>query len=491
MRFHRRILLQVTVPAVLVGVVFLAVCLVGVWSINRLQSNRAVLLTRNIRSLQAAQQMELCLRQLRLHSLLYFMDPSPARREVVRDANHQFRDAYDKALGATLQPRERELLEKIDESYQRYHAALGQPRAGAPGGNASVADYVRWADEHPVQGLLDRCEELVQYNRQVRDQLAAESEVVSGQGRTALMLAGFLGPVGGLIGGFGVAWGLSRSITRLSVRLRDIHAELDQEVGSVRLASDTDLAELDLRLGHVLARVRDVVARVQEQQQEVLRAEQLAAVGQLAASIAHEVRNPLTSIKLLVGAALRARPAQTLTAEDLQVIHDEVGRLERKVQTLLDFARPPGAARKPCELQALVRRSLELVQARSRMQGVQTAVDLPAGPVVVHGDADQLTSVLVNLFLNALDVMPRGGTLSLSLGQAEPGSCRLTVSDTGPGIPAAVAPRLFTPFASTKPTGTGLGLSISRRVVQDHHGALTGENLPGGGARFSITLPCK
>ena len=343
MHFHRHILLQVTIPAVLVGLGFLAACLIGVGRINRLQKNRVVLLTRNVRSLQAAQEMEVRLRQLRLHSLLYVMDPSPARRSAVEEAHRQYQAAYQRAVAAAHLPKERELLEKIEASYQRYRTALEQTHDHAPVKNTDIPALLRWADAHPVRRLLDACEELVQYNREVRARLTEESEVVSDQGRTALLLLGVLGPIGGLIGGFGVAWGLSRSMTRISVRLRDIHAELDEEVGSVRLAG-ADLGQIDRRLEHVLERVRDVVARVQEQQQEVLRAEQLAAVGQLAASIAHEVRNPLTSVKLLVGAALRARPVQTLTPEDLQVIHDEVSRLERKVQTLLDFARPP----RPC-----------------------------------------------------------------------------------------------------------------------------------------------
>jgi signal transduction histidine kinase len=440
---------QVALPFVLVSLGFLAVCMIGVWSISRLQKNRAVLLTQNLRSLRAAQEMEVRLRQLRLHSLLYVMDASPERRDKVREDARQFQEAYDEAVKVAHLPRERELLEKINASYQSYLSALEKPPGRVPFDNAAIGDVLRWADAHPVQHLLDTCEELVKFNRETRSQLAEESQAVSRQGRTALVLAGVIGPIGGLIGGFGVAWGLSR--------------------------------------------------RMQEQQREVLRAEQLAAVGQLAASIAHEVRNPLTSIKLLVSAALRSESAelrgltpparQPLTVEDLHVIHDEVSRLERKVQTLLDFARPPEAVRRPCDLRTIVHRALELVRSRLRQQRVQTDLDLPETPVGVAIDPDQLTGVLVNLFLNALDVMPQGGQLSLSLRAESEGQCRLAVADTGPGIAPSVANRLFTPFASTKPTGTGLGLSICRRVVQDHGGTLTGQNRPEGGACFTITLP--
>jgi signal transduction histidine kinase len=239
----------------------------------------------------------------------------------------------------------------------------------------------------------------------------------------------------------------------------------------------------------VVIRVREVVARSQQQQQEMLRAEQLAAVGQLAASMAHEVRNPLTSIKLLVGAALRSRPPGALSAEDLRVIHDQVSRLEGKVKQLLDFARPPEAVPQPSDLRELVGHALELVRSRTEQSGVRVAVDVPEGPVVAEVDRDQFTAVLVNLFLNAADAMPHGGRLLVSLGRSPTGDVRLAVADTGTGIDAAMAGRLFTPFASTKQTGTGLGLSICRRVVRDHGGTLTGENRPEGGALFTILLP--
>jgi signal transduction histidine kinase len=439
MLLDRRILVQVTLPFVLVSMGFLGACMIGIWSLNRLQSNREVLLTQNLRSLRAAQEMEVRLRQLRLHSLLYVMDSSPTRWDKVKEDARLFQKAYNRAVEAAHLPREKELLKQIDARYQLYRAALEKPLQGVPDKNAAIGDVLTWADAHPVQHLLDTCEELVSFNRETRYQLAEESQAVSRQGRTALLLAGVIGPIGGLIGGFGVAWGLSR--------------------------------------------------RMQEQHREVLRAEQLAAVGQLAASIAHEVRNPLTSIKLLVSAALRGKPAQPLTSEDLHVIHDEVSRLERRVQTLLDFARPPEAVRRPGDLRSIVQRALDLVQSRIRQQGILTDLNLPETPMSVEADPDQLTGVLVNLFLNALDVMPHGGRLSLTLHPGPQGQCQLAVADTGPGIAAAVAERLFTPFASTKPTGTGLGLSICRRVVQDHGGTLTGNNRPEGGARFTITLP--
>jgi signal transduction histidine kinase len=485
---RRRILIQVTLPALLVGCLSLGTCVIGLWSINRLQTNRTRILSKNVRSLQAAQEMEIRLRQLRFHSFVYLMDPRPGRRRVVDEDNQQFEKSLRGARELAELPGERSLLDDIEAGYRRYRADLDQlPPARAAA--YSRDDLLRWADAHPVGHLMAPCEGLLRLNWEGMEALARESESVGQQSRGTLLFLGVLGPVGGLISGFGVAWGLSRSITRLRVRLRDASEHLDQELGSVRLTGSGDLSQLDRQLEHVVNRVREVVARSRAQQQEMLRAEQLAAVGQLAANVAHEVRNPLTSVKLLVGAALRARPPRPLSTEDLQVIHDEVARLEGKVQALLDFARPPEASREPCDLRELVERSLELVRPRVRQNNVQTEVGQPAEPVVAEVDRDQFTSVLVNLFLNALDAMPRGGRLEVTVAPLPAGGGRLTVADTGGGIPAAVANRLFAPFNSTKPTGTGLGLSICRRVVQDHGGTLAGENRREGGARFTITLP--
>jgi signal transduction histidine kinase len=433
------------------------------------------------------QQIELHLRQLRFHSFVYMIDPTRERRSLVDEDHRNFENALDRARQLASSPREHAILDTIEDGYRRYRTELDAPPKPRPV-NPSREELLKWADAHPVRHLMAPCEELLRINREAMDATAQESQALGEQSQSILLLLGILGPVGGLISGFGVAWGLSRSMTRLSVRLQDVNAHLDQELGSVQVSGVGDLAQLDLQTEQLVCKVREVIARSQQQQQEMLRAEQLAAVGQLAASMAHEVRNPLTSIKLLVSAARRSRSPQALSAEDLEVIHSQVSRLEGRVQELLDSARPPEAVREECDLRGLVNHALDLVRARIQQLNVSLEVDLPDQPVLVRVDCDQFTSVLVNLFLNALDAMPQGGGLKVVLGEDATG-IRLTVADTGPGIATAISDRLFTPFTSTKPTGTGLGLSISRRIVRDHGGTLTGENRSEGGALFTIVLP--
>jgi two-component system, NtrC family, sensor histidine kinase HydH len=485
---NRRILIQVTLPAVIIGALLLGTCLIGAWSINRLQNNRDLILSKNVRSLRKAQEMEIRLRQLHSHTFPYLIDPTPQRRTLVEEDHRQFEQALAESRQLASLPEEQKLIESVESGYRRYRAELDSlSRLHSPG--LSRIDLLRWADTHPVRHLLTPCEELLRVNTQAMEETARESQAVGEQSQAVLIVLGVLGPAGGLLCGFGVAWGLSRSITRLRVHLRDATAHLDQELGSLQMRGEGDLRQLDQQMEQVVSRVREVVARSQQQQQEMLRAEQLAAVGQLAASMAHEVRNPLTSIKLLVSAALRSQPHRTLSPEDLQVIHNQVSRLEGKVQELLDFARPPDAVRETCDLRELVNHALDLVRARIQQFDIRLDVDLPERSVIAAVDRDQFTSVLINLFLNALDAMPHGGHLSITLGHTPRRDIRLAVADTGTGIDSAIAGRLFTPFASTKQTGTGLGLSICRRVIRDHGGTLTGENRLEGGALFTILLP--
>jgi len=488
MSLNRRILVQVTMPAVLIGLALLGTCMVGIQSLNRLEVNRNRLLSRSVYNLQATLELQVHLRKLRTHSFLYVMEPNEDRRKTIEQIHQQFEEALAGVRESVDSSEENRWIEAIDAGYHRYRQELAQARQSLPP-QPSVADFLHWANAHSIQNLLEPCQELLNVDQQAISEAAQESEQLSLQARNTLLLLGLLGPVGGLVGGFGVAWGLSRSITRLSVRLQDVHAHLDQDLGAVRLAAEGDLRQLDRQLEQILERVRQVVAQVQAQEREALRSEQLAAVGQLAAGVAHEVRNPLASIKLLVGAALKARPPRSLSTEDLQVIHDQVGRLEHKVQALLDFARPPEAQKRSCDLNRLVTESLGLVRARMEQQKVEVQLDLPEQQVMAKVDPDQMISVLVNLLLNALDAMPGGGRLHIQLRQDGLNQVHLSFADTGPGIHTAMTGRLFSPFASTKPTGTGLGLSICRRVVADHGGTLTGANCPNGGACFTITLP--
>jgi signal transduction histidine kinase len=484
---NRKLLIQVTAPTVIVGVALFASCLVSAWYIQRLQSNMANILSENVTSLEAAQELEIQLRQIRFKFLIYMLDPKPDRLQPVEEWHAKFEQTLAVARASANTEEERQYVDQLTVGYGRYKDELKRLLAEASVGRPG-RQIEELAATDPVSQVVGPCEDLVRFNKAKMIETSQESERLSWHLRMALLFIGLGGPISGLLCGYGIARALSRSILQLSVRMQDVAQRLDQDVASVSVKAEGDIEHLDKQLDRLVPRVEEVVERLQRHQREMLRAQQLSAVGQLAASVAHEVRNPLTSIKLLVEAARRGRNAKPLSADDLKVMHGEIVRLEQTVQSFLDFARPPMPQRKFCDLREVVQQAVELVKARARQQEVELAIDLPADPVMACIDRGQWCTVLVNLLINSLDAMPHGGRLSLDL-HCSDGEMELRVEDTGTGIAPEMDGLLFTPFASTKPTGTGLGLSISRRIVEDHGGRIRAGNRPEGGTCFAITLP--
>jgi two-component system, NtrC family, sensor histidine kinase HydH len=483
-----KLLLRVTAPAIGIGLLLFATCLASIRYIKRLQTNLVNILSDNVTSLQAAQELEIRVRQLRFHSVLYLMDPRPERLKPIEADQEHFEEALEVVRQTADTPEEEDCFRRIEEAYQDYQREQVHLRETA-GRGRSGGEFAALLDSHPVRRVVQPCQELLRVNRERMEETALESQHVSEQANRAMLLLGLAGPVGGLIMGYGVARALRRSICRLSVRVQDMARHLDQKVASVSVVADGDIHHLDQQMQVIVQKVEEVAERLQQHQRELLRAEQLSALGQLAAGVAHEVRNPVTGIKMLVEAAVRPENPRPLGREDLRVIQREVARLEQTVQGFLNFARLPAPQQAPCDLRDVIHQALELVRVRAEQQHVAIRVEAPDRPVVASVDRGQLGMVLVNLLLNALDAMPQGGRLAVTLEQPRAGQLRLRVADTGTGIPPQIADRLFTYFATTKPTGTGLGLSLSRRIIEEHGGAITAQNQREGGACFTISLP--
>ena len=275
----------------------------------------------------------------------------------------------------------------------------------------------------------------------VNERLIAEATAKRSQLRISfdlIMLTLWIaGPTVGILWGAWVARRLSRSISQISISLKDAAGGLEHEVGRVELHPSDDLPALQHQVQLVSSRIKQVVEQLQQARRETMRADRLAAVGELAAGVAHELRNPLTSVKLLIQTATHRPAERPLSEPQLHVVLEQIVRMENTIQGLLDFARPPEMHQVRHDLRDTLRRALNLVEGRARQQDVVIREESSPAPVLVDGDPEQLHQVFVNLLLNGIDAMPQGGELGVTIqGQEESdGGCRFIVCDSGMGIP--------------------------------------------------------
>ncbi|WP_167568747.1 PAS domain S-box protein [Brevibacillus migulae] len=236
---------------------------------------------------------------------------------------------------------------------------------------------------------------------------------------------------------------------------------------------------------------RDVTERKREQEefrraQELLRtSEKLTAVGQMAAGIAHEIRNPLTSLKGFLQVMKTTKEEKDFYYE---IMESELNRIQTILNELLFFAKPKQPSYERTCMQTLVAQVTTLLESQAILTDAQIQASLPAEELYVSCDQDQIKQVFINMIKNGLEAMVHGGILTIAMQKEEP-YVHIRITDQGPGIPPELIHNLGQPFFTTKETGTGLGLSISYSIIEAHMGKIAIESTPGEGTTFTISLP--
>ena len=227
---------------------------------------------------------------------------------------------------------------------------------------------------------------------------------------------------------------------------------------------------------------------LQDSFEQIKRADRLSAVGQLSASLAHEIRNPLASIDGATNLIESEQTPQEMRTASLAIIRKEVQRLNRLLTNLLDFARPRKPEFQTVHADRLIDAIIALAGPSAQQKGITLHKDVPANVPAFECDPEQMKQVLLNLAINAVQAMTGAGDIVLAARQHD-SSVVISVRDQGPGIDAEDLDKIFNPFYTTKDAGTGLGLSVVYQIVNQHGGDVTAERNPEGGMTFSLTIP--
>jgi signal transduction histidine kinase len=380
--------------------------------------------------------------------------PDIARTLVAAPARGEFLTNVARALGGDILIRDRETGDIRTTLPEAEAAALASRLDGLPP-HADAITVEGDGARHLVlvESIGGRDVALVYRGDPVRDAVA--------RARRPLLLAAAGALVAAALLSFLLASLVTGPIVRLSVEASHVAAgDLDRKI---RVRSGDETGRLAAAFNHMLAGLR-------ESRRDLVRAERLAALGRVAGGIAHELRNPLTAIRMHVQMVPEEEdPEQRREIADLLL--EEIDRLERTVDDMMGLARPGELRPAEVDASALARETLRLLDRQLEHLGVVVELRVPETAVPLEADGPRIRQVLVNLVLNAAQAMPGGGRASLGV-DGDDETVRIAVVDTGPGVEATVEAQLFEPFTSGRADGTGLGLAVSRRIVEAHGGSI-------------------
>jgi signal transduction histidine kinase len=494
-----RLNLHITAPVFLGSVILLCVGVGSAWYLHRLQRDTSAVLAHNVAGAQVAQDLAISIREIRTRLNRYLLKGNQVELEMIPRYAEEAGDYLREAEGLVQTEREQQLLAGLERDHRRFSAQIQRMIHDVPS-PALARQLEQLRDETLIKQILVPANEYLELYQAAVTEASVENQTIVQWMAFGLLLLGGCGGVAGLLAGYGIARGIRSRLVQLSVPVRDAAGKLNTVVGPVLVSVGQSFEEMREGLERMASQVEVVVARLQQSQQQALRAEQFAAVGQLAAGMAHELRNPLTVMKVLVQSGLERVDWDLLDQSDLTILEEEITRMEKLIQTFLDFARPPRLERQVVDLRESVSSTVEVLRPRADQLGVTIQCTQPDVPLLATVDQSQIRQLLLNLLLNALDAVPSGGNVwvtsrpepNANADAGPPGLAEhvaVEVADNGCGLPNDLGEKIFDPFISTKVTGIGLGLSISRQIVEAHGGTITAQERLGGGAWFTVRLP--
>lgn len=403
---------------------------------KNVQKVSRAIMKENVSSLKAAEELELALLNQKGLVASYFLDGSPSWLKILEERRKDFEEWFKKASDVALTSVEKTILQDISALYKTYDSQRNRAIRLYQAGNIQEAKNILLNEmKKSIDVLYQKCEDLILAN----ESLIAQAEVSSQRSVAGMTFVIWVTIITTLcLGGF---------------------------------------------MGFLLAK------KINEQ---LIRSAKMATLGQLSANIAHEIRNPLTSIKMRLYTLEEQLKHNHLTREDMNIINEEINRMEKTVKNFLDFARPPEPNLQKCDITQILEGTISLISPKTNSQNIHIQKKVGAS-VELEVDKEQLRQSFLNIMLNAIEAMPEGGVLEITTAKNADKNLRdileIKIRDTGIGIPFDSKKRLFEPFFTTKAEGTGLGLFIASRIIQMHKGTIEIDSQPQQGTTVTVKLP--
>ncbi len=490
-RFHLSI--QMIVWALVSIALLLAAGYLIISYIYQLQDNTRQLITENVVSTRNAQELRLALYKVRAASLTQLFDKSDEQLVLVEKEQKAFRDLLARADETAAKEEEKKLISQIAALFSNYEQTLRNALEMHRQGRMSLPNaLIVLAGQDLINTIEAKTNALIQLKEQTHAELEKSIQTNDNIITVSIYSLGISGIIMGLILGWLIARIILNPIYKLVLKVRD--AAGSEVVEHIRMNPGKELEELDLHINRLIGRISKANEDLRLNRELLERSAKFAAIGRIAPALAHEIRNPLTSIKMLIHSLLNDLQANPEQKDDLEIMLHEISRMEEFLQNFLKYARPAKPQLQLVNPDEFIKPVLQLMQARFKQSNIEIDYQSTDHHLVIRVDPNMIKQIMINLLNNAVEVMPKGGEIKIITKSevTEPSLHSMlvvSVIDSGPGIPDEIRDTLFDPFVRAKEQGIGLGLSISQRIADLHHGYIKASNNTQKGAAFSLYLP--
>ncbi len=486
MSFRERLGLRGRIFIILAGLVFITLAggAVMIWYTYQMDALFASAIERDAAALEEAEELEIELVKQKGFVSYYFITGETDWLIELNAHRREFKKLMESVKENARSDAEKEILERIDREYSEYVESKDKVIEFYKSGQREAGSLLHEKVRDRFSIILDLTKEFREVHkknlRSSLDESAARARRLRFTAATAMSAAAVLGALLAFVL-FIQILGPIRSLVR--------EADPNQPASG---AGD-EVSQLSSRVHGLIYDVDLAREELEKSREMLLQSEKMAVMGKLAADVAHSIRNPMTSIKMRLFSLERSLELTQTQQDDLEVVSEEMRRLDNIVRNFLEFSRPPKLKMRKVNISEILDMTFQLLAHRLERENVE--VERPHRYTLpeIEADPELLKEVVVNLMVNALDAMKDGGKIRITGEEAvaeEIGRAVLIrISDTGPGIPESIQEKVFEPFFSTKDEGTGLGLAIAKRIIEEHRGRIMLQSEEGEGASFTIILP--